>query len=286
MKSAGLLLVLVAGLCARAALAQTPQLEPAPPGVEAAELSRRAAEAFAGQRTWLEAELSLREPDGAPSLEIRFRAWQERSSGRSFLRVLAPEGQAGTGLLRLPPNLWRYVPRTASVEQVETARLGEPWLGTDFTLADLLGPPAALGTPAARLLGVDPAAGADGAQRAYVLELRPEAAPANGRVIAWIGTERATPLRCDRRDADDALISSLRFDQVREVAGRAVPHRWTLTRPDAPKRESRIELREIRFDPAFDDAIFTTGQLIQRGGAVAAGAAADARLAAPGGSPP
>jgi hypothetical protein len=281
-----LLLVLAAAFCVCAASAQPPALESAPPGIEAAALSRRAAEAFAGQRTYLEAVLSLREPEGETSVAIRFRAWRERSSGRSFLRVLAPEGQAGTGLLRLPPNLWRYAPRSASVDLVESARLGEPWLGTDFTLADLLGPPAGLGSMQARLLGVDPASGADAMQRAYVLELRPGGAAAEGRVIAWLSLERATPLRCDRRGADDALVSSLRFDDVREVAGRAVPHRWTLTRPDAPKRESRIELHEIRFDPAFDDAIFTTRQLLQSGGALAAGAAADARLGAPGGSPP
>jgi len=287
MTAARLLFVLVAaGLGARLALAQAPVLEPAPPGIEAAELSRRAAESFAGQRTYLEAVLSVREPDGGTPVEIRFRAWQERSSGRSFLRVLTPAGQSGTGLLRLPPNVWRYAPLTASVEIVEPARLGEPWLGSDFTLADLLGPPAALGTEPARLLGVDPASGTDGVERAFVLELRPGGSPAEGRVIAWIGTEHGTPLRCDRRDADDALVSSLRFDEVRDVEGRAVPHRWTLTRPGAPQRESRIELHEIRFDPVFDDAIFTTWQLLQRGGTPAAAAAPDARLGAPGGSPP
>jgi hypothetical protein len=281
-----MVLVLAVGLGAGSATGQAPVLEPAPAGVEAAELSRRAAESFSGRRTWFEAELSVREPGGAATREVRFRAWQERDGGRSFLRVLTPEGQAGMGLLRLPPNLWRYAPQTASVEQVEAARRADPWLGSDFTLADLLGPPAALGTPQARLLGVDPASGTDSAQRAFVLELRPDAGPTGGVVIAWIGTERATPLRCDRRDPDGALVSSLRFDEVREVQGRAVPHRWTLTRPDAPERESRIELREIRFDPAFDDEIFTTRQLLQHGGAPAAGAAPDARLAAPGGSSP
>jgi len=277
---------LVLAFGARLATAQAPVLEPAPPGIEAAELSRRAAEAFAGERTWFEAELSVRESGEAASGEVRFRAWQERSSGRSFLRVLAPEGQAGMGLLRLPPNLWRYAPRTASVERVESALLVDPWFRSDFPLADLLGPPAALGAQQARLLGVDPAAGTDGAQRAFVLELRPGGGPEAGSVIAWIGIERATPLRCDRRDPAGALVSSLRFDEVREVQGRAVPHRWTLTRPGAPEHESRIELREIRFDPVFDDEIFTTRQLLQRGGAPAAGASADARLGDPGGSPP
>ena len=286
MNFARLLVMLISGLGARLAFAQTPALEPAPAGIEAAELSRRAAEAFAGQRTYFEAVLSVREREGGTPHEVGFRAWQEGSSGRSFLRVLTPPGQAGTGLLRLPPNVWRYAPLTASVEVLDPARLNEPWLGSDFTLADLLGPPGALGTTQARLLGVDPAFGEGGGKRAFVVELRPGAGPADGRVIAWIGTERATPLRCDRRDAGDALVSSLRFDEVRDVQGRAVPHRWTLTRPGAPQRESRIELREIRFDPVFDDAIFTTRQLLQRGGTPAAGTAPDARLGAPGGSPP
>ncbi len=280
------LLVMLASLSAHAAIAQMPELEPPPAGIEAAELSRRAAEALAGGRTYLEAVLSVREEDEATGSEIRFRAWLERSSGRGFLRVLEPARQAGTGLLRLPPNLWRYAPLTASLELVDPPRLDEPWLGSDFTLADLLVGPTALGTEPARLLGVDPASGADGAESAFVLELRPEGSAAEGRLIVWIGTEHATPLRCDRRDARDALVASLRFDELREVAGRWVPHRWTLTRPAAPRRESRIELREIRFDPVFDDEIFTTRQLLQLGGSPASATAPDARLGAPGGGPP
>lgn len=279
-------LLVAAALGAGAALALTPELEPAPAGVEAAELARRAGEALGGRRTYLEAVLSVREEDERAGDEIRFRAWLERSSGRGFLRVLEPAREAGTGLLRLPPNLWRYAPLTASLELVDPDRLGEPWHGSDFTLADLLVGPTALGTGPARLLGVDPAYAKDGADGAYVLELRPEGSGADGRVIAWIESEHATPLRCDRHDARDALVASLRFDELREVAGRRVPHRWTLTKPAAPRRESRIELREIRFDPVFDDEIFTTRQLLQLGGSPASGTAPDARLGAPGGSPP
>jgi hypothetical protein len=286
MHSARLLVLLAVALAARIALADAPKLSPAPEGIDAAELSRRAAEVFSGQRTFLEAVLSVRQKQGATPTEVGFRAWRERSSGRSFLRVLSPPGRAGTGLLRLPPNLWQYTPRGASVEFVDRGRLGESWFGSDFTLADLIDPPAALGTARAQLMGIDPASGAQGAQRAFVLDLRPGENPADGRVIAWIEIERSIPLRCDRRDGEDALVSTLIFDDVREVAGRAVPHRWTLTRPGAPGRESRIELSEIRFDPGFDDGIFSTGQLLQRGGAPAVVPAPDARLGAPGGSPP
>jgi hypothetical protein len=277
----------LAGLLSGAgpALAETPQLEPAPPGIDASELSRRAAEALAGRRTYLEAVLSVRDPNGWTGSETRFRAWLERSSGRGFLRVLEPPRQAGTGLLRLPPNLWRYAPRTASLELVDPREQVEPWLGSDFTLTDLLLAPTWLGTGSARLLGLDPASGAGGTERAWVIEL-PGGARAGGREIAWIETGRLTPLRCDRRDAQDALVSTLRFDALREVGGRLVPHRWTLSLAGTPRRESQLELSEIRFDPAFDDEIFTTRQLLQLGSSSASASAPDARLAAPGGSPP
>jgi hypothetical protein len=266
--------------------AQTPQLEPAPPGVEAADLSRQAAEALAGRRTYLEAVLSVHDPNGWTGSETRFRAWLERSSGRGFLRVLEPPRQAGIGLLRLPPNLWRYAPLTASLELVDPRGLDEPWLGSDFTLSDLLLAPTWLGTGSATLLGVDPASGADGTERAYVIELRHSRSAAGGREIAWIGTERLTPLRCDRRNAQDALVSTLRFDALHEVGGRPVPHRWTLSLASTPRRESQLELSEIRFDPVFDDEIFTTRQLLQLGSSPASAEPPDARLRAPGGSPP
>jgi hypothetical protein len=281
-----LLVVLSAGLAAGGALAETteaPGLEVAPAGALAADLSRRAAEALAGRRTYLEAVLSVHDRDRRTGSETRFRAWLERGSGRGFLRVLEPASQAGTGLLRLPPNLWRYAPLTASLEWLEPRRLREPWLGSDFTLADLLLAPTALGTGSATLLGVDPAAGADGT-RAFVLELR--RSQGSGREIAWIETEHLTPLRCDRRDASDALVASLRFDALRQVEGRWVPHRWTLTLPATPRRQSQLELTEIRFDPAFADDIFTTRQLLQVGAIQESAEPADARLGASGGGPP
>jgi hypothetical protein len=285
LRFAGRALWVLAGLLTGPALAETPQLEPAPPGVEAADLSRRAAEALAGRRTYLEAVLSVHDPKGWSGSETRFRAWLERGSGRGFLRVLEPARQAGTGLLRLPPNLWRYAPLTASIERVDPRGLDEPWLDTDFTLSDLLLAPTWLGTGSATLLGVDPAAGSDGTQRAFVIELR-RGGGAGGREIAWVEIGRLTPLRCERRNAQDTLVSTLRFDALHPVGGRPVPHRWTLSLASTPRRESQLELSEIRFDPAFDDEIFTTRQLLQLGSSPTSAEPPDARLGAPGGSPP
>jgi hypothetical protein len=279
-------LALAVCAAARLASAQAPELEPAPASSDAAALARRAVSALVGERTYLEAVLGVREHSRDTQKKVTFRAWYDRGSGRSFLRVLKPPPEAGTGLLRLPPVVWRYTPRDESIESLAGERLRERWLGSGFTLADVLDPFAGLGSAPARVLGIDPAAEAQTGQRAFVLELRPEGGAGAGRVIAWVGVERATPLRFDWRNAQDALVATLRFDDVREIAGKAVPYRWTLARPEAPDRESRIELREIRFDPVFEDALFTTRQLVQRAATSAVAGAQGARLPPPGGSPP
>ena len=121
--------------------------------------------------------------------------------------------------MRLPPNLWRYAPLTASLELVDPPRLDEPWHGSDFTLADLLVGPTALGSGPARLLGVDPASGADGSQSAFVLELRPAAGAPQGRVIAWI--ETSTRHRCAVIGATRAMRWSRPFASTSCARSRA-----------------------------------------------------------------
>jgi hypothetical protein len=282
--SARAALLAAAAVLARTALAQAPVLEPAPAGTDAAELSRRAAATLTGERTYFEAALQVGDGGKATQEEVVLRAWSERRSGQSFLRVLAPAREAGTGFLRLPPVVWRYAPREEDIESLTPEALRAPWLGSGFRLVDLQGPLAGLGSAPAQLLGVDATAEAQGGERAFVIELRQAADAGGGRVIAWLSVSRATPQRLDWRDAQDALVATLRFDDVREIGERAVPHRWTLTHPAQPRQESRLELREIRFDPRFDDALFTTRQLLQRGDAPA-GTPQGARLPPPGGGP-
>jgi hypothetical protein len=274
-------------LAVPSARAQAPVLEPAPAGLDAAELAQRARTALIGERSFFEAVLSLRKHEQDRQPEVTFRAWQDRRVGHVFLRVIDPPAEAGTGWLRLPPVVWRYDRRSGEVQSLDDAKLREPFFESAYTLADLLDPPGCLDAAEARLLGIDPKAGGMHADRAYVLELHPPGAKPGERVYAWIEAEGNTPLRCEWRDASDALVATLRFDDVREVEGQLVPMRWTLVTAQYPNRENRIELREIQFAPVFDPAIFSTRQLLQSGRRPAAGTPpSDAKLGDQGGRSP
>jgi outer membrane lipoprotein-sorting protein len=98
---------------------------------------------------------------------------------------------------------------------------------------------------------------------AYVIEYLPhEDAPVVwGRIVAWVEVEHAAPLRQDFYDEDGAKVRSLVFEDFRDVDGRWVPHRWSLTPLDKPGHSTVIELQEIAFDVDLRESTFTTRNL-------------------------
>ena len=84
----------------------------APPAdSDAAEIARRAEDSMRSARTIIDAEMIVVSPRLASARVMRFQSWEERDSKRSFIRILSPAKDAGTGFLKLHPNLWMYIPR-------------------------------------------------------------------------------------------------------------------------------------------------------------------------------
>ena len=48
---------------------------------------------------------------------------------------------------------------------------------------------------------------------------------------------------------------------MREVDGRNVPHRWSLTPLDKPGHKTVVVVHEIRYDLEIDESVFTTRNL-------------------------
>ena len=195
--------------------------------------------------------------------EVRFRSLDDRPGGRSFIRILAPAKDEGTGFLKLQPNLWMYVPREERIERIPPPMMRERWMDSDFANDDLVNQSSEIGDYDHELLGVDPKPDGIVDLRAYVVEYVPrEDAPVVwGKIIAWIETEHGTPLRQEFYDADGELLRVLHFGDIREVQGRYFPHVWTVRPVEKKGHETRIEVEEIRFDVDFDESVFTTRYL-------------------------
>jgi outer membrane lipoprotein-sorting protein len=246
------------------------ELEPAPPDLDARDIARRAQDVLYGDSTYTLARMIVVSPRLPAPRVVGFRSFcdcpLDGSSDRSFIRILSPPKDAGTGFLKLERSLWMYVPRVERTMRIPPSMMLQSWMGSDFTNDDLVRESSEINDYDQRVLGIDPAPEGAETRRAYVVEYIPhEDAPVVwGKLLGWIDTEYFTPLRFDYFDEDGVRLRTLRFSDVREVEGRRVPHRWSMTPLDKEGHRTTIEIDEIRFEEKFDESIFTTRNLKRR----------------------
>lgn len=260
-RGGALLLAVGVGSPARADV--PPGLEPAPEGVSAETVARRAEDAMRGDTTYCACQMTVSSPRLTAPRTVSFESWTDVPGRRSFIRIHSPPKDAGTGFLKLHPNLWMYVPRVERTIRVPPSMMLQSWMGSDFTNDDLVRESSELKDYDHVLLGVDPGSERSGGRRSYVVEYRPhESAPVVwARIVAWVDAERWTPLFQEFYDEDETKVRELRFSDVRAVGSRYVPHRWTLTPLDKPGHETVVVVDEIRYDLSIDEDVFTTRNL-------------------------
>ena len=257
-------LIALAGLTVLAAPRRArSDLEPPLADIAVADIVSRAENNMRGERSYCACSMTVASPRLASSRVVVFRSWTDIPGKRSFIRIQRPLKDAGTGFLKLHPNLWMYVPRVERTIRVPPSMMLQSWMGSDFTNDDLVRESSELEDYEHVLLGVDPGSDESGGRRSFVVEYRPhEDAPVVwGRIVAWIDAEVFAPLFQEFYDEEGEKIRVLRFEDVREVDGRHVPHRWTLTPLDKPGHETVIEVESIRYDLAIEDAVFSTRNL-------------------------
>jgi outer membrane lipoprotein-sorting protein len=216
-----------------------------------------------GDRTYCDCEMVVSSPRLAAPRTVRFESWTDIPGKRSFIRIHEPAKDAGTGFLKLHPNLWMYVPRVERTVRVPPSMMLQSWMGSDFTNDDLVRESSEVEDYTHRLLGVDPGSARSGGRRSYVVEYTPrEDAPVVwGRILAWIDAERWSPLFQEFYDEDGVEIREMRFSDLREVDDRYVPHLWTLTPLDKEGHRTEVRVSKIRYDLEIDDSVFTTRNL-------------------------
>jgi outer membrane lipoprotein-sorting protein len=259
----GQCLVMAAAQCLVLTAAHAGDLVPAPAGVTGRQVAERAEDVLRGTRVYIAATMTVVSPRLPAPREVSFRSWDDRGAKRSFIRILSPAKDRGTGFLKLHPNLWMYIPRVERTMRIPPSMMLQSWMGSDFTNDDLVRESSQLDDYEHRLLGIDPEPAVGEGLRAFVVEYEPhEDAPVVwDKIVAWIETEHSTPLRQDFYDEGGEKLRTMAFDGIRVVQGRHFPSRWAMRPLDKPGHETRIDIHEIRFDDAIDDAVFTKRHL-------------------------
>lgn len=229
--------------------------------VSAEELVRRAEEILRGSTAELRATMTITTPRWTRSLTLH--SWDDRARDRSFIRILAPKKDRGTGFLRHGINLWTYLPRVERVMRIPASMMLQPWMGSDFTNDDLVRESSFVEDYVPRVL--DPRV-LDGVTL-LGLELLPreEAPVVWGRLELWLEEDGLAPrefLYYEESDDDGfPLVRTLRFDQVEPVQGRPFPYYWEMIPEDKPGHRTVFHVELIRFDEPMEDELFTQENL-------------------------
>ena len=234
LRSIGETLLVLILLCAAGAPSSADEIEEDYPiigEIDARAVALRAEAALRGDHSFMRARVTVRSSRRSKGRVIEFECWNDRIERRSLLRVLATGSGAGTAFLYRPPNLWHYQPELERTQLVATSVYLEPWMGSDFAIGDLLDPSIEIEDYEVALLGVEQSSEGAGGTRSYVVQYTPKSPVrgARGKIVAWIAIEGGQPLRKEFYAASGERLRVIRFSDVRSVAERRVPHRWTAT---------------------------------------------------------
>ncbi len=248
----------------RALLALAVLLVPALARAEALDadaLVRRAEEVMRGSTAEMRASMTVERPRWTRT--VRFRSWDDRARDRSFIRILEPAKDRGSGFLKVEKTLWTYLPAVERTTRLPPSMLLQPWMGSDFTNDDLVRESSLIEDYTPRLLGEREIGGV--AAVGVELSPKPEAPVVWAKIEMWLEQERLCPLFGSYYDEPEPgsfqAVRTLRYSDVRVVQGRPLPHLWKIESLDKPGHKTRVVLEEIVFDRPMPDEIFTQRNL-------------------------
>lgn len=156
------------------------------------------------------------------STEYRMEVWSEEGGEPTFIRILAPEEEAGSGYLLLEDELWYSPPYTPEPSQTQAislpqSSLTQRFLGSDLALEDVY-----RGTLSenyeVELLGTRPTEGGDRIHRLR-LTPKPEAPVVYGRLELDIRDSDCAVLLIDYYDQRGSLIREAIFSEFVQIEG-------------------------------------------------------------------
>jgi outer membrane lipoprotein-sorting protein len=220
---------------------------------EAVELLRKSESLMRSDATLAEYQVDIVRPDW--QRHMTFRSHDDMRDNRFRMEILSPRKTRGTVFLKVDNTLSMYLPKLERRINISPAMMQDPWMGSDFNNQDLLETDSLIDHYTHRITNREEKDGAV----IYTIE----STPLPTATVTWRklihqvrgdGLPLSLEYHCDRK-----VSRRMVFDQVREVSGRTIPTRWTMTPLDDAGKRTVITLTAIEFDTNVDDALFNPG---------------------------
>jgi outer membrane lipoprotein-sorting protein len=226
-------------------------------GLSADEVVRRLEDAMRGETAHMKAIMTITTPRW--TRRVAFRSWDDRRNDRSLTRILDPKKDRGTGFLRVEGNLWTYLPRVERITRIPPSMMLQSWMGSDFTNDDIARESSMIDDYIPELLGAKEIDGRTALGVALVP--REEAPVVWSKLELWMVEETYAPLLYiyydEPLEGKLEVVRRMVFSDIRDVAGRPFPHRWSLESVDKPGHSTEVVIEEASLDAEMDDSLFT-----------------------------
>lgn len=219
---------------------------------QAAEIIERMEEVMRGASSHAEMTMTIERP--RYTRDVSMRAWA-LGEEYSLILVMAPARDQGTTFLKRENEIWNYVPTIDRTIKMPPSMMSQSWMGSDFTNDDLVRESSTVEDYEHRILREEEYQG----RQAWVLELipKPETPVVYGKVLIWVDQDDYLQLRLENYDQRDNLASTMEFDEIREMDGREIPSRMTMTPADRPNQRTIMKYHSLEFDIDINQSFFT-----------------------------
>jgi hypothetical protein len=234
-------------------------------------------------------EVRVSGPDGvAQPITVRQARTTVGGTRHVLTVVVAPVEAAGTAILLsqnrdAPEERWIFAPVVRRTRHVVPVLRHEPFLDSDFSLADL----GFIDTRRIESFSFVPTPGGEGDGRLVGIQETPEDQAVYSRIVTWVDAERGVPQKREFYDRAGRLWKVERFEDVRALDGVATPMRLVMEDVQTGGR-TEIRVTDVRRDVALPAELFDPQRLsaaaraeVWTGTAAAAGGAAAATPQSP-----
>ncbi len=227
------------------------------------ELVRRADMIYRGKTSAAVMTMSVKTKSFDRSYKIV--AWDDSRRGdRTLIRILGPAAWRGHGTLKVGEQLKLFDPKTDRIQVVGHSMLGGSWMGSHFTNDDLVKETRLARDYTLSLVKKWDAPSPIGGNATYyriAMTPKPSAPVAWGKIVyeLWESPKAIAPISATyyRKASDKAAVRTLKFSAIKELAGRWLPSKMTITVASKPGEYTRLTYTKLRLNVDIPKDKFT-----------------------------
>ncbi|MCK5640455.1 MAG: outer membrane lipoprotein-sorting protein, partial [Gammaproteobacteria bacterium] len=189
---------------------------------------------------------------------MRMEAWS-KGKEQTLVRILSPLKEKGTATLKSENNIYSYLPRTDRTIRLTSGMMMGSWMGSHFTNDDLV--------KESRMEDdYEPTISFEGmrdGQDIIIFSLipKPDAPVVWGKIEITVLAEGFIPLQQIYYDEDMAIARTMRFSDVKPMAGRLRPAVMRIVPSDKPDEYTELDYKLLELDVKLSDHFFSIARL-------------------------